>query len=177
MFQATEQLREEQEGQVNDEMEESEEWLDLVIGRSKSLMVQMASLDALIRLQRTGLAEEERKNIKTVYAEQHLGSIRDFLNHHLQQHLHQINEDDYGGLLLHVSTLHSHILSLIYIFTHTYIYSFILFFLLQVTTHSHLLSSTEMEELCNDLDFSPKNVKWFLLQEFETEMDFSNKAK
>ena len=103
VFQATEQLREEQEGQVNEEMEESEEWLDMVMERSKSLLVQMASPDALIRLQCTELAEEERKKIATLYTGQHHSSIRDFLWHHLhQQKSTEIDED---GLLLHVSTL------------------------------------------------------------------------
>ena len=54
---------------------------------------------------------------------------------------------------------------------------FLILSLLQVTTHSHLLSSIEMEELRNKLNFSSEQVKWFLLQEFDTEMDFSNKIK
>ena len=68
VFQATEQLREEQGGEVNEEMEETEEWKDQVLDRSKSLLVQMASPDALIRLQRTKLAAEERKSITVTYA-------------------------------------------------------------------------------------------------------------
>ena len=47
----------------------------------------------------------------------------------------------------------------------------------QVTTHSHLLSTTEMEALGQELQFSRDQIKWFLLQEFDTEMDFSNKLK
>ena len=47
----------------------------------------------------------------------------------------------------------------------------------QVTTHSHLLSTTEMEALGRELEFSRDQIKWFLLQEFDTEMDFSNKIK
>ena len=99
MFQVTEQLKEEQEGQVNEEMEESEEWLDMVVERSKRLLVQMASPDALIRLQCTELAEEERKKIATIYTEQHHGSISSFLTHCLHQQLNDVDED---GLLLHV---------------------------------------------------------------------------
>ena len=106
MFQVTEQLRERQEehGQVDEEMEESAEWLEIVMEHSKSLLVQMASPDALIRLQRTQLADE-RKNITITYAEQHHGSIRDFVYHHLQQQCDEDNEN--GGLLLHVSTTNS----------------------------------------------------------------------
>ena len=101
MFQATEQLREEQGGQENEEMVESEEWLDMVMERSKSLLVQMASADALIRLQCTELAEEERKKIADTYTSQHHGSISSFLTHCLHQQLNDVEDD---GLLLHVST-------------------------------------------------------------------------
>ena len=104
VFQATEQLREEQGGQVTEEMEKREEWLDMVMERSKSLLVQMASPDALIRLQRTRLTDE-RKNITTTYTEQHHGSIRDFIYHHLQRQSDE--EGEYGGLLMHVSTTNS----------------------------------------------------------------------
>ena len=34
-----------------------------------------------------------------------------------------------------------------------------------------------MEGLREDIGFSPEQVKWFLLQEFGTEMDFSNKIR
>ena len=98
VFQATEQLREEQGGEVNVEMEESVEWLDLVLERSKSLLVQMTSFDALIILQHARLAEEERRKVSAMYTRQHRCSIREFLCHHFQQH--EIYED---GLLLNVS--------------------------------------------------------------------------
>ena len=113
VFQATEQLREEQEGEVNEGMEESDEWLDQVMERSKSLLVQMASPDALIRLQRTQLPEEERKSITAMYTEQHHDSVKDFLCHHLKRPSHIVDIDDYMGLLLHVSKScsdHSHTL-------------------------------------------------------------------
>ena len=70
-----------------------------------------------------------------------------------------------------IITCVSHLVTVLY-FT-----VFLILFLLQVTTHSHLLSSTEIEELRNELNFSPEQVKWYLLQEFDTEMDFSNKIK
>ena len=55
--------------------------------------------------------------------------------------------------------------------------SLIFYMFTQVTTHSHLLSTTEMEVLGHELEFSRDQIKWFLLQEFDTEMDFSNKIK
>ena len=103
VFQATEQLREEQEGQVDEKMEEKNEWLDQVMERSKSFLVQMASPDALIRLQCTQLAEAERNKVNTMYTEQHHDSIKDFLCHHLKRPFHVVNDDTYMGLLLHVS--------------------------------------------------------------------------
>ena len=105
VFQATEQLREEQGGEVNEEMEESEEWQERVVEHSKSLLIQMATPDALIRLQCTQLAEEERRKITTAYTEQHHGSISDFIYHHLQRQFGGMDEE--GGLLLHVSTKNS----------------------------------------------------------------------
>ena len=115
VFQATEQLREEQGGEVNEEMEETDEWKDQVLDRSKSLLVQMASPDALIRLQRTELAAEERKSITVTYAKQHHDSLKDFLCHHLKRPL-QVDDDECMGLLLHVSkSCSDHSLTLFYI--------------------------------------------------------------
>ena len=49
--------------------------------------------------------------------------------------------------------------------------------LLQVTTHSHLLSEPDVAQLCIALNLNRENVTWYLLQEFDTEMDFCNKLK
>ena len=49
--------------------------------------------------------------------------------------------------------------------------------LLQITTHSHLLSEPDVTQLCKALNLQRKNVTCFLLQEFDTEMDFCNKLK
>ena len=104
MFQATEQLREEQDWNVDEAMEESEEWLDMVMERSKNLLIQMASPDALIRLQSINVPEieESKKNITSTYTDQCHTSVKDFLCHHLQLH-HEVEEEE-GGFLLHVRT-------------------------------------------------------------------------
>ena len=44
----------------------------------------------------------------------------------------------------------------------------------QVTTHSHLLSQ---DELSNTLSLDPSHIHVFSLQEFDTELDFSNKVR
>jgi len=47
---------------------------------------------------------------------------------------------------------------------------------LQVTTHSHLLSRGELDQIGNDLFSDPSHVHAFSLQEFDTELDFCNKV-
>ena len=124
VLQVTEQLREELFEGMYEEMEESVEWLDLVLERSKSLLVQMATPDALIRLQHTQLAAEERKR----YTEQHHDSIKDFLCHHLKRPLYVVDDDEYMGLLLHVSkSCSDYSLTLSYACTHLLLIIFFLF--------------------------------------------------
>lgn len=47
--------------------------------------------------------------------------------------------------------------------------------LAQVTTHSHLLSKQEVNDLFSCLDVQKAGC--FLLQEFDTEMNFSHKVR
>ena len=47
----------------------------------------------------------------------------------------------------------------------------------QVTTHSHLLSYDEVQELGTVLPVGEGGVVSFLLQEFDTELDFTNKVR
>ena len=46
----------------------------------------------------------------------------------------------------------------------------------QVTTRTHLLSEIEVQELCSAIDMDQSLVSCYLLQEFDTEQDFSNKV-
>jgi len=48
---------------------------------------------------------------------------------------------------------------------------------LQVTTHSHLLSQDELDHISSKLLLDPSHVHAFSLQEFDTELDFSNKVR
>ena len=50
-------------------------------------------------------------------------------------------------------------------------------FLLHITTHGHLLSRADVNILYRSLRLKPDQVICFLLQEFDTEMDFSLKLK
>ena len=49
--------------------------------------------------------------------------------------------------------------------------------LLHVTTHGHLLSRVDVNLLCHALGWEPNQVICFLLQEFDTEMDFTYKIR
>lgn len=49
--------------------------------------------------------------------------------------------------------------------------------LLHVTTHSHLLSRADVNLLYYSLRWKSNQVACFLLQEFDTEMDFSNRIR
>ena len=46
----------------------------------------------------------------------------------------------------------------------------------KVTTHTHLLSEMEVDELCIAIGMDQSLVACYLLQEFDTEQDFSNKV-
>ena len=47
----------------------------------------------------------------------------------------------------------------------------------QVTTHSHLLSQDELDRISSTLSLDPYHIHVFSLQEFDTELDFSNKVR
>ena len=96
IFQATQQLHQERPKQD----EESKEWKEAVLDRSKAILLQMASPDALIRLHCTTLLKD-RKNLTQVYfSEQFHGSIVQFLGHHLHNAGHVAGQ---CGLLIQVS--------------------------------------------------------------------------
>ena len=64
---------------------------------SQYLLLQIASDDALIRLKRTSLADQQNEFMQVYFSEQHHDSIIDFIYHHIK--------DDDGtseGLLMQV---------------------------------------------------------------------------
>ena len=48
---------------------------------------------------------------------------------------------------------------------------------IQVTTHSHLLSRDELDHVSSTLSLDQSHIHVFSLQEFDTELDFSNKVR
>jgi hypothetical protein len=68
-----------------------------VLRLSQYLLLQIASDDALIRLKRTSLADQQKDFMHLYFSEQHHDSIIDFIYHHIK--------DDDGtseGLLMQV---------------------------------------------------------------------------
>ena len=94
IFQATQQLRDEQGGKLATEMEKCSEWKDAVLQRSQYLLLQMATPDALVRLQHTALASNAKELTLTYFTKQHHGSISDFLRHYLKD----VSNSEYGSL-------------------------------------------------------------------------------
>ena len=104
VFQATQQLKDEKNGEVDEEMEKQDEWMDSVLQHSQSLLIQMATPDALIRLKNTPLADQQQQILKD-YSNQCHESIAEFLSRHLRSHEKKSPEKKLvdGGLLLHVN--------------------------------------------------------------------------
>lgn len=81
VFQATQQLQQEW-GWTEQEHEYEERWKRAVLARSKKILLQMSSPDALIRLKLTKLDHKREKLLKIYYSDQHHGSMVEFLNYH-----------------------------------------------------------------------------------------------
>ena len=96
IFQATQQLHQERRKQD----EKSEEWKKAVFDRSKKILLQMASPDALIRLHCTALVKDQKKLSQIYFSEQFHGSIVQFLGHHLHNASHVAGQ---CSLLIQVS--------------------------------------------------------------------------
>ena len=102
IFQATQQLCDDQGGKLSNEMKESSEWKDVILQRSQYLLLQMATPDALVRLQHTALASSAEELTLMYFTKQHHGSISDFLRHYLKD----ASNSEYGSLfqVCHICT-------------------------------------------------------------------------
>ena len=123
-----------------------------VLPLSQFLLLQTASPDAIIRLESTAL--EDKNDIREMYfKELHHQSIEDFLISELQRC------GTKGGLLIQVT-----LIFLQYRVLHSLIF--------QVTTHSHLLTYDELEQVSTTIRMRVESCS---LHEFETELDFTSK--
>ena len=130
-----------------------------ILGRGKSLLLDIASPDAIVRLKYSKLSSEFDAVFNMYFIDQSHSSLFDLLSRKLplsSDRPSKGNTDKRAGIS---SATHKEML------------------LLQITTHSHLLSEPDVTQLCKALNLKRKNITCFLLQEFDTEMDFCNKLK
>lgn len=99
LYQATNQLQKES----NWHAKTDDEKIKTLLKHSKRILLQMASPDALIRLQLTRLHDKREKILKIYYVEQHHDSVALFFNHHRLY----IKQQNQAGLLLQVSNIKS----------------------------------------------------------------------
>ena len=95
IFQATKQLKNETYYSIEDE---PDAWKEAVYNRSQEILLQMASPDALVRLQKSRLAGTQQELSKIYFFEQHHDSLLQFLKYHL----HNTDADGGNGLLMQV---------------------------------------------------------------------------
>ena len=122
-------------------------------------MLDIASPDAIVRLKYSELASEFDEVFNMYFIEQSHSSLFELLNSKLPTSSdgpRKGSTDEKAGIS---TTAHKRML------------------LLQITTHSHLLSEPDVTQLCKALNLKRNNITCFLLQEFDTEMDFCNKLK
>ena len=118
IFQATQQLCQEQGRKLPDEINVCNEWKDAVLWRSQFLLLQMATPDALLRLKRTALAKSAEELTQMYFTKQKHISITDFLCHHLKD----ASKHDCGSLFQVCHKLTLYVLMHIYIYIHIYMY-------------------------------------------------------
>ena len=126
-----------------------------IFEKCKSLLLDIASPDAIVRLRYSKLASEFDAVFNMYFIEQCHSSLFELLSRKLPISLNEFNDNCDDSISLPIQKM----------------------FLLQVTTHSHLLSEPDITKLCKELKLDRKNITYFLLQEFDTEMDFCNKLK
>ncbi|XP_068759451.1 E3 ubiquitin-protein ligase rnf213-alpha-like isoform X4 [Montipora capricornis] len=117
-------------------------WKSEMVWRCKSLLLEMASPDAIARLPASGIEAEAEEIWKIYFNEQQHSSLAAFMSHVLQYDDCHLEKKRKEGLLV------------------------------QITTHSRLLSKNDLFVLCDQTDFSPSTVDFMTLQQFQTEQQF-----
>ena len=121
------------------------------------MLLDIASPDAIVRLQYSKLANEFDAVFDMYFNKQSHSSLFQLLSSKLPASLGEPTTND-ADETIHLSTP-----------------ALKEMLLLQVTTHSHLLSEPDVTQLCKALNLPRKNITHFLLPEFDTEEDFCNK--
>ena len=130
-----------------------------IFEKGKSLLLDIASPDAIVRLRYSKLASEFDAAYNMYFIEQSHSSLSELLSSKLPMLLDGPSKEDTNEGIDFSAPSQEEIL------------------LLQITTHSHLLSEPDVTQLCKALKLERKNITYFMLQEFDTEMDFCNKLK
>ena len=130
-----------------------------IFRKGTNLLLDIASPDAIVRLRYSKLASEFDAVFNMYFIEQSHSSLFELLSSKLPKSLDGHSNEGNGGSVAMSVPAQKEML------------------LLQITTHSHLLSEPDVTQLCNALKLKRKNIAHFLLQEFDTEMDFCNKLK
>ena len=132
-----------------------------VFEKGKSLLLNIASPDAIVRLKYSKLADEFDAAFDMYFIKQSHSSLFELLSKKLQVPLSVPSTSEEGtsvGADFSIAAQKEMLL-------------------LQITTHSHLLSEPDVTRLCKALKIKRKNIACIWLQEFDTEMDFCNKLK
>ena len=127
-----------------------------IFTKSKNLLLYIASPDAIVRLQCSKLASEFDAIFDMYFNKQSHSSLFQLLISKLTMSLDGSTAESINETINLSTPTHKMLL-------------------LQVTTHSHLLSEPDFAQLCKALNFPRTNITHFLLQEFDTEEDFCNK--
>ena len=130
-----------------------------IFKKGKNLLLDIASPDAIVRLRYSKLADEFDAVFNMYFIEQSHSSLFELLSSKLPKSLDRPSNEGTGESVALSLPAQKEML------------------LLQITTHSHLLSEPDVTQLCDALKLKRKNIAHFLLQEFDTEMDFCNKLK
>ena len=130
-----------------------------IFGKGKRLLLDIASPDAIVRLKESQLSSEFDEVFNMYFIDQSHSSLFELLSCKLPLSSDGLDKDSANERPGICSVAQKDML------------------LLQVTTHSHLLSEPDVTQLCKALNLKRKNITCFLLQEFDTEMDFCNKLK
>ena len=130
-----------------------------IFGKGKRLLLDIASPDAIVRLKESQLSSEFDEVFNMYFIDQSHSSLFELLSCKLLLSSDGPDKDSADERPGICSVAQKEML------------------LLQVTTHSHLLSEPDVTQLCKALNLKRKNITCFLLQEFDTEMDFCNKLK
>ena len=130
-----------------------------IFEKGKSLLLDIASPDSIVRLRYSELANEFDAVFDMYFVEQCHSSLFELLSSKLPVLLNESIKENVDENLGPSVSAQKEVL------------------LLQITTHSHLLSEPDVTQLCKALKLKRQNITCFLLKEFDTEMDFCNKLK